>query len=228
MGIFKSIKDNYKKSEAAVVVQNLLEEASRAFMFEGDAAKTANTLVAQAWEEFAVLLDGRNGFRPYKMSIAAISLARGISLHDADKMLSNSHAFAFCLGKILSEVDQNGGRYPLTALDMALLEKASDRFAEFAESTMKSEAGLEVAELLDEQVLTWDEWFKTYKAEVAKAIPSFQTEDGLSVIDLLDVEPLQRAHRDRVNPRRLARTHVEEQYSEPGFIFRVLAGKPST
>lgn len=225
MGIFKSIKDNYKKSEAAILVQNLLEEASRAFMFQGDAATVANMVVGQAWEEFASLLDGRNGFRPHKLSVAAISLARAIDLDDADQMLSQSHTFAFCLGKIIGEVEQNGGRYPLTALDMALLEKASTRFGEFAEATIKSDVGVEVAELLDEQVLTWDEWYRIYKAEVAAALPSFQNEDGVSIIDLLDVEPLQRAHRDRVDPTRLARTHVAEEYSQPSFIFRVFSGR---
>lgn len=148
MGFFKGIKDNFKKSEAAVVVQNLLEEAAQMEMFQGSASKTANLIVGYAWDELSEVLDGRRGLRPHKITVAAVALARAINMEDADKAFSYSHTLAFCLSKIIAEVERNGVLYPLNQLDMKLLNAAGEIFAEFADATERSPIGQEISDLL--------------------------------------------------------------------------------
>ncbi|MEH6690849.1 MAG: hypothetical protein V7774_06655 [Pseudorhizobium pelagicum] len=226
MGFFKSIKDNYKKSEAAVVVQNLLEEASRMEMFPGNASKTANLLVGGAWDELGDLLDGRRGVRPHKIAIAAISIARAIELADATKAFSTSHAFAFCLSKILAEVGQNGVLYTLNQLDMKLLNKAGETFSQFATATEMSPIGQEVSGFMGRNTVTWEDWYQLYKAEAVAANPTLQHENGLSILDFLEDEPLRRAHRDGLDPKQLGREHADV-YSTPEFLMKLMGNNPS-
>jgi hypothetical protein len=226
MGFFKGIKDNYKKSEAAVVIQNLLEEASRMDMFPGNAAKTANLLVGGAWDELGEVLDGRRGLRPHKIAVAAISIARAIELEDANKAFSPSHTLAFCLSKILAEVGQNGVLYPLNPLDMKLLNMAGETFSQFASATESSPIGQEVSDLMGRNTVTWEEWYEVYKAEAVAANPALQHENGLCILDFLEDEPLRRAHRDGLDPKRLGREHAVV-YSTPEFMAGLVGGNPA-
>lgn len=126
MTIFSRIKDNYKKSEAAVVVQNLLEIQAKIGYFGHDPAKFATVLIQSAWDEKPDIFGGKFGQRPHKLAVAAIALSRGLSLcrHDDPHRM----ALLASLGKVLAEVHTNAGFYPFNNLDSTLLEAAGEVF----------------------------------------------------------------------------------------------------
>ena len=128
MGLFSGIKDNIKKSEAAVCVQNLLEQQKSIGYFSGDPARTANALVQAAWDERPDIFSGKFGQRPHKIAVTAIALCRALSLtQESDP---NRLALLACLGTALSEAHTNAGFYPFNNLDMTLLEAAGEVFIE--------------------------------------------------------------------------------------------------
>jgi hypothetical protein len=51
MGLFSGIMDTYKKSEAAVVVQNLPEHQARVGLLDVDPGKLANRLISLIWDQ---------------------------------------------------------------------------------------------------------------------------------------------------------------------------------
>ncbi len=137
MGLFSSIKDTYKKSEAAVVIQNLLEAQEKMGFFRLDPAKHANTLIQSMWDEKPDVFSGKFGQRPHKLATAAIALARGLSVSHKDDV--NRMAILACLSTVLAEVDTNRGFYPFNGLDATLFEAAGQIFIE-----QGSEMGIEI------------------------------------------------------------------------------------
>lgn len=123
MGFFKAVKDNFKKSQAAVVVQNLLEIQKKSILFDDDPAKTANKLIGTAWDEYPYYFDGRFGQRPHKVSVAAFAFSNEIS--KLGFMAHNKSTYVICLGNILSEIEVNGRLYPFNSLDQELFEEAT-------------------------------------------------------------------------------------------------------
>ena len=132
MGFLSTIKSRYRMSQAAVVVQNLLEPQVRLGLLEGDPAFLANKLVALVWAEKPTVFDGKFGLRPHKISVAAISLANGMNIFSHDKSLKN--AFLIALAEILKELSVNGGLYPFNNLDHELLNRAALALAKEAEN----------------------------------------------------------------------------------------------
>lgn len=131
MGIFSGIRNIYKKSEATVVVQKLLEDQARVGWFELDPAKVASALVQNAWDQKPDIFNGKFGQRPHKIAVAAIALAIPLdAMGDNDQ---NHRAILIALGNVLLEVERNGRLYPLNSLDEQLLEWAVAVYAERAQ-----------------------------------------------------------------------------------------------
>jgi hypothetical protein len=130
MGLFGSIKSTYKKSEAAVVVQNLLEHQAKNGFFDLDPASLANKLIATVWDQKPDVFDGKLGQRPHKITVAVSALANRIC--QFDKSDFNRHALVFSLGNIFSELEVNGRLYPLNSLDHQLFEAAASIFSDIA------------------------------------------------------------------------------------------------
>lgn len=128
MGLFSGIKDNFKKSEAAVCVQNLLEQQQRIGCFTGNPASYASAIVQAAWDERPHVFNGKFGHRPHKISVTAIVLSRALSLSSEGD--PNRFALLACLGTALSEAHTNAGFYPFNNLDMTLIEAAGEVFIE--------------------------------------------------------------------------------------------------
>ena len=141
MQLFGGIKNIYKKSEAAVVVQNLLEMQQKSDLFENDPASSAISLVDAVWTKNPHLFDGRFGQRPHKISVAASAFANAIDVLQVGN--PNRNCFTLCSGNILNEVSVNGKLYPLSNLDMELLDSAAKTFTrvweEFAASPLVQE-----------------------------------------------------------------------------------------
>lgn len=204
MGLFRSVKNTYKKSEAAVVVQNLLEIQANTGMLDIDPATAANQLVRSVWSESPHLFDGRFGQRPHKLSIAAVAFSRAIThLSDDDPLILS---FMMALGKIMGEVSANGRLYPFNSVDEQLLDKALGVFTSVSKQFEQSPLGQEINHLLSQEKLTWEEWISQYKDEAGKHNLGLATnEKGFSLIDMMDDEPLRRAFRDGVEPKDLGR-----------------------
>lgn len=206
MGLFGGIKSTYKKSEAAVVVQNLLEIQSKVGLLDLDPAKLANKLVEAVWNSKPDVFDGKFGQRPHKLTVAACALAYGIEhFEDSD---TNRNALILSLGNIISEFEKNGGLYPFNSLDHQLFDASMSIFAEiareFSESPLAKEAD-HIMATASTQNSRWEEWFAVFKAEASRLNPQLQAnEEGLSLIDLMEDEPLKRAYKDGVDPKSLA------------------------
>ena len=211
MGLFSGIKSTYKKSEAAVVVQNLLEIQAQVGLLELDPAKLANQLVGSVWDAKPDIYDGRFGQRPHKISVAASALARG-ALESTPS--SYRDALVISLGNILSELEVNGGFYPLNSMDHTLIELAVKVLEDLSNEPSVS---LIDAEPNDELVggqssfATWEEWYSVYKIEAGKVNPALEPDEGgVSLIDLMDDEPMKRAFNDGIAPKALAKRFAEQ------------------
>ncbi len=146
MGLFSGFKNTLKKSEAAVIVQDLLQMQVDAGLLERDPAKLANTLVETAWSSKPDIFNGGFGQRPFKLSVAAISLGMGIQHFANDEDTRN--ALIISLGNILSELEVNGRLYPLNGIDEQLLSAAMAIFAEATEEMLDSPLGCEIDDIL--------------------------------------------------------------------------------
>jgi hypothetical protein len=146
MGIFSGIKDNYKKSEAAVIIQNLLAQQAQVGLFSGDPAKTANSLVENAWQAKPDMFNGGFGQRPFKLSVAAFSLALGAKM--VDLYHEDRNPFMISLGSLLQEVEVNGALYPFNGIDNTLLEASMNMYMEMADEFDDSPLGEQAEAIL--------------------------------------------------------------------------------
>lgn len=130
MGLFSGIKNTYKKSEAAVVVQNLLAHQARAGLFDLDPANTATQFVEFAWNQDPDMFNGKFGQRPHKITVAAFALANIIARFNEAEHTDRNAAIVLSLGSILSELEINGRLYPLNSLDHHLIENSVSVYAQ--------------------------------------------------------------------------------------------------
>jgi hypothetical protein len=168
MGIFSSIKSTFKKSEAAVDVQNLLEHQARAGWFEMDPPSFANKLVALVWEQRPNVFDGKFGQRPHKIAVAASALASGISL--LEKHGRKRSSLVFALGNILAEIEVNGTVYPLNRLDYQLLQEAAAILADTTRRIHDINGNGE--EHSGRGFETFEEWYNAFKRAAGEATSS--------------------------------------------------------
>lgn len=205
MGLFSGIKNTYKKSEAAAVVQVFLEHQANAGMLDLDPARLANKLVAMIWDSKPDVFSGKFGQRPHKISVAACAIANGLELFADGNM--NRNALMFSLGNILSEIETNGRLYPLNSLDHQLLETSMYIFAEITKEFSEFHSPDSVDDIISEsEYSAWEDWLQAFKVEAEKENEQLKIkENGSSLIDFVDHEPLKRAYRDGVDPRSLAR-----------------------
>lgn len=130
MGLFSGLKSTYKKSEAAVVVQNLLEHQGKVGMFTGDPGKTATAMVASVWRAKPAVFDGSFGQRPHKLSVAAAALANAITALTQDS--PHRAGIGIALGNLLSHLEVNGSLYPFNGIDQKLVETSLAVFLELS------------------------------------------------------------------------------------------------
>jgi hypothetical protein len=130
VGLFSDINNTLKKSEAAVVVQDLLEQQVKSGLFTLAAAPFANQLVQKIWQYKSEMLDGSQGPRPHKITVAAMALSAGVLLMDQGDL--NRNGLILALGNLLDDVQRNGGLYSFNGLDHALLGSAASTFQQVA------------------------------------------------------------------------------------------------
>ena len=127
MGIFSGIKSMYKKSEAAVVVENLLKQERDRGQFQGDPAKVANQMVESCWEVLGEMFTGKYmSQRPHKISVAAQSLAKAVQ--DSDPSDPNYMAYGLALGRVLQTAEDYQKQLGLVGGDFGFLDDAFETF----------------------------------------------------------------------------------------------------
>ncbi|MDG1085728.1 MAG: hypothetical protein P8P35_16770 [Planktotalea sp.] len=209
MKLFQNITSFYKKTNATIVVQNLLTIQVENGQFDADPALSARILVDQVWNKSPHLFDGRFGQRPHKISIAAAAFSNAIQDQEVGRL--NKSSFAICLGKVLDNVAVNGKLYPLNNLDMEHLDTASRIYASVTEEILASPLAQEIDSLMEKADGSWDAWFSEYKRSAGEHNSGLAPMNGggVSLIDLMDEEPMRRAHRDGINPTSLGKELAE-------------------
>jgi len=200
--MFRGIKNTYKKSEAAVIVENLLQLRKTEGAFYGDPASEANNLIKFVYEKNPERFNGNRGLRPHKLTFAAQALAN--ALKEAPENSRNTLVFMACLEQVLQEVEKNQVLYPFNQLDEFLLREALNIFEEKAALYNKSPAGKEMNDLLGIVYPTWDEWYAAFKigaGEVKETLPP--------LIDFMDHAPLKMGFKDGADPMSLGREFAE-------------------
>lgn len=205
MGFFGGVKDIYKKTEAARVLQNLLEHQARIGLLTGNPAQVANDLVELIWQERFSVLSGEFGQRPHKISVAAVALAYFIRILKEGN--SDRDGFIISLGNLLSELNTNGRLYPLNSLDETLIEEAVLTFvnATKARPSVKPSIGGS----MNSGYSSFEKWYAEFKAAAGAVNPQLRNSNSKSLIDFMDHEPLRCAFREGVEPRELGQEFAE-------------------
>ncbi len=135
--MFRVIKDIFKKTEAAMVIQQLFGHYTQSGYLEISVSPAimANKIIQQAWDFKPDLLGGRFGQRPHKLTIAAFSIAFSlISKHNDFPEIDQTkikHISLLALTTIMAELETNGRLYGLTDTDFFTLEIAIKMAAPF-------------------------------------------------------------------------------------------------
>ncbi|WP_157764557.1 hypothetical protein [Rhodobacter sp. CZR27] len=144
--LFKGIKDQWKKAEAAAVIQTLLEEQIKVGLLDANAASLANSVVSKVWEQSPEYFDGRFGQRPHKIAFAGLALAMAVDKLPKDGRL---HApLMVCLSELLLGVEANSFLLPLTPLDERMIAAARDVLVAQTQNLADDQLGQELDQLL--------------------------------------------------------------------------------
>ncbi|MFH0259157.1 hypothetical protein ACGRH2_01670 [Vibrio barjaei] len=228
--MFKGIKNNMEKAKAASIIQNIFEvEIKNGFLiphqliFENvvqTPAQFANNVVEIGFSFKKDMLSGSFGKRPHKLVLAAFSLAFYVALRwqklGADCEYDDSVIFsAKSLGMLFNELEVNEGLYELSKTDYTIIEMAAQLVKPFMEhignDSILDEIDAHTPQDNDEDwaSMTWELWYSMYTMGAVKGSDEaggrglVMNEEGMCLVDLLDHDPLKRAHRDGVNPAAL-------------------------
>jgi hypothetical protein len=131
MGIFSSLKSAVRKSEAAVVIEKLIEEQVAHGLLEVNPHLFANKLVQGVWDKNPELFGTHNKNLPAKLPLAAAALSRGIrALDGVDQEVQL--ALVVSLGFVLTQVSTGRAETDWTQLDIKLVEAASSVYAHYS------------------------------------------------------------------------------------------------
>lgn len=216
MRLFGGIISTFKKSEAAIVVQNLLSHQAKIGLFAKDPAEIATILISNVWNAKPDIFNGKFGKRPHKLSTAAAALSREIAGMDFDH--PDFASFQICLGNILREYDTNGGLYSLSNIDHSLLKVALETLISKSEQLESDNSSFlnemrgggllkeknipsqGIVYMETQKYLTFEDWLTAYNQAAMDVNESLEPNDGLSLLDLLDNKPLVQAYDDLVDP----------------------------
>lgn len=134
MGLFSGFKDNLKKSEAAALVETLLERHQANFGLSVPPGQLANQLIDTTWRSAPQIFNGKlSGARPHRASVAAYALA--CAAHGVREKGTNEEmelALSMCLAQILSKIESSPEDFRFTDIDTKLLGQAQQTLAEVA------------------------------------------------------------------------------------------------
>lgn len=124
--MISGILTNFRLSQAAAIVQNLLELHGTGTEIQGTEAQVATKLVARAFDEQPKLFGGKQGRRPHKLATAATALGLGakrMTDHPASQQV-----LTLALGTLLLEIAGKPEKYAFSGNDHLLFDLASRSF----------------------------------------------------------------------------------------------------
>ncbi|MDP9603352.1 UNVERIFIED_ORG: hypothetical protein J2W38_003141 [Variovorax paradoxus] len=133
MGLFSGVKVLVRKSEAAVIVQKLLERQVALGFLGADPAPSvlANKLVEVLWDRNPKIFN--SGTLPHKLSVAAAALSSGVNAMARAGNREAMLAMLTSLGTVLMELIATGNRLSLHATDLYLIDQAEAVHRHFSE-----------------------------------------------------------------------------------------------
>lgn len=134
MGLFSGAKALVCKSEAAVIVQKLLERQVALGFLGTDPAPSvlANKLVELLWDRNPRIF-GTAGVLPHKLAVAAAALSSGVNAMARAGDRQTLLALLASLGTALVELAATGDRLDLHATDLYLIDQAEAVHRHFSE-----------------------------------------------------------------------------------------------
>ena len=128
MNPFSGIKNNWKKAEAAVIVQNLLELFASSVSTSRDPMMHANEIVEDCWNKYSDAFSGKFGQRPHKLTVAFTSVM--LRLSNIEEGSQESELLKKAAKEMRNEVLRNGSLYKMNSLDQKFLQVAVELYAE--------------------------------------------------------------------------------------------------
>jgi hypothetical protein len=130
MGFFSGISNTYRRSEASLIVNNLLQIQKNTGTFSLDVESWARKLVDFSWDANPRLYEGKLSPKPHKIAIAATAFAYGSRLFVDDNDF-NKKALFLSLGSLLSDVQKNSYLYGFKTVDQQLISAATVVFEDY-------------------------------------------------------------------------------------------------
>ncbi|WP_286898848.1 hypothetical protein [Achromobacter sp. UBA2119] len=130
MTLFFGIRATARKSQAAVLVQNLLEVCAKESDLGARPADLANKLVGITWDRNPQWF-GPNRPLPNKFVLAACAFSSGANAMAQMQSRSTELAMMVCLGELLKEISMQRefNNLRLSALDLYLVEMVTEHMA---------------------------------------------------------------------------------------------------
>lgn len=120
MGLFSFFKTTKAKTEASIIIENLLDIRFKGTEYEKDSHILAQRCIKQAWIEFPDVLNGTFGQRPHKLTTAIAGITALLNFENKDFIASND--LKISLFTALSEFEVNRNFYPFKNIDFQLIK----------------------------------------------------------------------------------------------------------
>lgn len=198
MGFFTRTKSVFKKSEASEALFQLMNRCNKFRLIpEKNVEPLSRALIERVWESAPDIYDGKFGQRPHKYAVVASALYSVIETGQEDGTNQQLiELMCLCLSSLLDELTENGILYPFTDLDKAFISKIKHSFEQYI-ATMDS--------AISKEYNSWGEWYIAFVDKCCELNPQISTdENGKSIIDFIDHQPLRRAFNDGVSPESVA------------------------
>ena len=132
MGFIRFFSETKRKTDAALLVQNIIARNAQLIAPELDAPKLANRMVAEVWDDATALFDGRMGVKPHKIALAAAALAHALE----HRRLTFEVEFAAINGiaAILRAADSVRTSRELSKIDHTILQACAATMVNYIEA----------------------------------------------------------------------------------------------
>ena len=129
MRILSGFKAALRKSEAAVVIERLLDVQAAAGLFDERPAAIANKLVAVVWDRNPAVFSTGAGLSQ-KYALAAAALSGGVTAMQRAGDANAQASFVICLGSLFQKLYLLRDAVALSALDLGLIKAAGTVYAQ--------------------------------------------------------------------------------------------------